>query len=69
MHGEIQYLELIPRFHKHVKKRALVGLYDNPIPTRFLARIDCLKISALFNLPVSFILRGAVDVKRVLLTI
>jgi hypothetical protein len=26
---------------------ALAGWYDNPIPTRFLAPIDCLKISAL----------------------
>jgi hypothetical protein len=26
---------------------SLAGLYDNPIPTRFLAPIDCLKIPAL----------------------
>ncbi len=33
-----------------------MGRYDNPILSRFLARIDCLKISALFNLPVPVIL-------------
>ncbi len=27
---------------------SLAGRYDNPIPTRFLAPIDCLKIPALF---------------------
>ena len=27
---------------------SLVGRYDNPIPTRFLAPIDCLKIPALY---------------------
>jgi hypothetical protein len=27
---------------------SLVGRYDNPIPTRFLAPIDCLKIPAQF---------------------
>ncbi len=27
---------------------SLAGRYDNPIPTRFLASIDCLKIPALF---------------------
>jgi hypothetical protein len=27
--------------------RSLLGRYDNPIPTRFLAPIDCLKIPAL----------------------
>jgi hypothetical protein len=26
---------------------SLAGRYDNPIPTRFLAPIDCLKIPAL----------------------
>jgi hypothetical protein len=30
---------------------SLAGRYDNPIPTRFLAPIDCLKIPALFPLP------------------
>jgi hypothetical protein len=29
---------------------SLSGRYDNPIPTRFLAPIDCLKIPALFTL-------------------
>ncbi len=28
---------------------SLVGRYDNPIPTRFLAPINCLKIPAQFN--------------------
>jgi hypothetical protein len=28
---------------------SLAGRYDNPIPTRFLAPIECLKIPALFN--------------------
>ena len=27
---------------------SLAGRYDNPIPTRFLAPIDCFKIPALF---------------------
>jgi hypothetical protein len=29
---------------------SLAGQYDNPIPTRFLAPIDCLKIPALASL-------------------
>ena len=29
---------------------SLAGRYDNPIPTRFLAHIDCLKIPALVSL-------------------
>jgi hypothetical protein len=29
---------------------SLGGWYDNPIPTRFLATIDCLKIPALYNM-------------------
>ncbi len=29
---------------------SLVGRYDNPITTRFLAPIDCSKIQALFNI-------------------
>jgi hypothetical protein len=28
---------------------SLAGRYDNPIPTRFLAPIDCLKIPALYS--------------------
>jgi hypothetical protein len=28
-------------------------MYDNPIPTRFLAPIDCSKIQALGSIPVS----------------
>jgi hypothetical protein len=28
---------------------SLAGRYDNPIPTRFLAPIDCLKIPALID--------------------
>jgi hypothetical protein len=45
-----------PNFFKEPKNRfqgtnsarlcSLAGRYDNPIPTRFLAPIDCLKISA-----------------------
>jgi hypothetical protein len=31
---------------KEAIPRSLAGLYDNPIPTRFLAPIDCLKIPA-----------------------
>ncbi len=31
---------------KGLKIRALAGWYDNPIPSRFLAPIDCLNISA-----------------------
>jgi hypothetical protein len=31
----------------------LAGRYDNPIPTRFLAPIDCYKIPARYSLPVS----------------
>ncbi len=30
-----------------LKTRPLAGRYDNPIPTRFLAPVDCLKIPAL----------------------
>ncbi len=29
---------------------SLVGRYDNPIPTRFLAPIDCLKIPAQYSM-------------------
>ncbi len=32
---------------------SLAGRYDNPIPTRFLAPIDCYKIPAQDSLPVS----------------
>jgi hypothetical protein len=31
---------------------SLTGRYDNPIPTRFLAPIDCLKIPALYDNPI-----------------
>jgi hypothetical protein len=34
---------------KSLQIRALAGWYDNPIPTRFLAPIDCLKIPALIT--------------------
>ncbi len=30
-----------------IESDSLAGRYDNPIPTRFLAPIDCLKIQAL----------------------
>jgi hypothetical protein len=39
-------LESILGLHKSLKIRALAGRYDNPIHTRFLAPIDCLKIPA-----------------------
>jgi hypothetical protein len=44
--------ELVPwnRFLGYIKVkkiRALAGQYDNPIPTRFLALIDCSEIPAL----------------------
>jgi hypothetical protein len=32
------------RLHKRLQIRALAGRYDNPIPTRFLALMDCSKI-------------------------
>ncbi len=31
---------------------SLAGRYDNPIPSRFLAPIDCLKIPALYDNPI-----------------
>jgi hypothetical protein len=34
------------RLHKRLKIRALAGRFDNPIPTRFLALIECSKIPA-----------------------
>jgi hypothetical protein len=34
------------RLHKRLQIRALAGRYDNPIPTRFLALIDCSKFPA-----------------------
>ncbi len=37
---------------------SLAGPYDNPIPTRFLAPTDCLKILALGTLPVVFSVKG-----------
>jgi hypothetical protein len=39
-------LESILGLLKSLKIRALAGQYDNPIPIRFLAPIDCSKISA-----------------------
>jgi hypothetical protein len=33
---------------------SLAGRYDNPIPTRFLAHIDCLKIPALITFQMHF---------------
>ncbi len=44
--GGIGSLESILGLLKSLKIRALAGRYDNPIPTRFLAPIDCLKIPA-----------------------
>jgi hypothetical protein len=38
---------------------SLAGRYDNPIPTRFLVPIDCLKIPAPDNLPACLFLRKA----------
>jgi hypothetical protein len=42
--------ELIPRneFRHPMKPGGQVRRYDNPIPNRFLAPIDCLKIPALY---------------------
>ncbi len=37
---------------------SLAGRYDNPIPTRFLAFINCLKIPSLYCSQVLFILRN-----------
>jgi hypothetical protein len=39
--------ESIPRNEFHQPMCSLAGRYDNHIPTRFLAPIDCLKIPAL----------------------
>jgi hypothetical protein len=39
--------ESIPRNEFRQPISSLTGRYDNPIPTRFLAPIDCLKIPAL----------------------
>jgi len=33
--------------YRHASLCSLAGRYDNPIPTRFLAHIDCFKIPAL----------------------
>ncbi len=38
--------ESIPRKQFRQAVCSLAGRYDNPIPTRFLAPIDCLKIPA-----------------------
>jgi hypothetical protein len=37
--------ESIPRHLNSLKVPSLVGWYDNPIPARFLAPMDCSKIS------------------------
>jgi hypothetical protein len=39
---------------KGLQIRALVGQYDNPIPARFLAPMDCSKIPALTSSLPSF---------------
>jgi hypothetical protein len=44
--GGIGSLASILGLLKSLKIRALAGRYDNPIPTRFLALIDRLKIPA-----------------------
>ncbi len=44
--GGIGSLESILGLLKIFKIRALAGRNDNPIPTRFLALTDCLKIPA-----------------------
>jgi hypothetical protein len=41
--------ESIPRNEFRQPMYSLVGRYDNPIPPRFLAPIDCLKIPALYT--------------------
>jgi hypothetical protein len=46
---QTRFLELIPLPIVVLKFSTLAGRYDNPIPTRFLAPIDCLKISALYT--------------------
>ncbi len=37
---------------------SLAGRYDNPIPTRFLVHINCLKISALHTIQKRFVRKG-----------
>jgi hypothetical protein len=37
---------------------SLAGRYDNPIPLRFLAPIDSLKIPALFNVAVQLLVQA-----------
>jgi hypothetical protein len=39
-------LESVLELLKSLKIRVLAGRYDNPLPTRFLAPIDCSKIPA-----------------------
>jgi hypothetical protein len=39
-------LESMPGLLKSLQIRVLACRYDNPIPTRFLAPIDCFKIPA-----------------------
>ena len=41
--------------HKRLQIRALAGQNDNPIATRFLAPIDCLKIPALFSVSLGLV--------------
>ncbi len=43
----LQRLDSIPGFLKCLTMPPLAGWYDNPIPARFLAPIDCSKIPAL----------------------
>jgi hypothetical protein len=44
---EINSLESITELFNRLQNRALAGRYDNPIPTQFLAPIDCSTIPAL----------------------
>jgi hypothetical protein len=44
--GGLDSLESIPGLPKRLQIRALAGRYDNPIPTRFLAPINCSKFPA-----------------------
>ncbi len=54
----LKFMELRNRFQgmNSASLCSLAGRYDNPIPTRFLAPIDCLKIPALvISSPVFFL--------------
>jgi hypothetical protein len=48
--GGIGSLESILGLFKSLTILAMAGKYDNIIPTRFLALIDCFKIPALYTL-------------------